>query len=262
MSTTGTASSCSINYLSAFMDTRALHWQDLINYGAAFDMTAALINRISPFGTYETRHLLNGADRHSGPGRRVEGRALSGRAARRAVRCGAAGDDPELLRPDVQQSEGHTLRGRQYLGALLPVPDRRRPAAAAGLAGAEARHRDRHVARRAGRRLLLLAYAGLAGVAFCLWRGIETRSATTALAEGWTGIWRAFLPMLAIAYPVMLPVLALGTAGPDRPSALGAGDLQPRDLPVQHAVRRAVLPGDRFALGISADAYRSWRCPS
>src|SRR3984885_632574 len=47
-------------YLSAFVDNRAMHWQDLINYGAAFDMTAALINRISPFGTYETRPLLNG----------------------------------------------------------------------------------------------------------------------------------------------------------------------------------------------------------
>src|SRR5436309_3435843 len=47
-------------YLSLFKDGRCLHWQDLFNYGAAFDMTAAAVNRISPFGTYETRHLLNG----------------------------------------------------------------------------------------------------------------------------------------------------------------------------------------------------------
>src|SRR5580704_808537 len=44
-------------YLSLFADQRALHWQDLFNYGAAFDMTAAALSRISPFGLYETRHL-------------------------------------------------------------------------------------------------------------------------------------------------------------------------------------------------------------
>ena len=47
-------------YLSGFSDLRATHWQDLFNYGGAFDMMAAIINHISPFDTYETRHLLNG----------------------------------------------------------------------------------------------------------------------------------------------------------------------------------------------------------
>src|SRR5690348_3803022 len=47
-------------YLSLFADHRALHVTDLVNYGAAFDMIAAALNRISPFGVYETRHLLNG----------------------------------------------------------------------------------------------------------------------------------------------------------------------------------------------------------
>ncbi|HUH84861.1 MAG TPA: hypothetical protein VLX85_09625, partial [Stellaceae bacterium] len=47
-------------YTSFFTDLRALHWGDLYNYGAAFDLSAAVLNRISPFGTYETRHLLNG----------------------------------------------------------------------------------------------------------------------------------------------------------------------------------------------------------
>ncbi|MBO0736215.1 MAG: glycosyltransferase family 39 protein, partial [Alphaproteobacteria bacterium] len=47
-------------YLSLFSDKTALHWQDLYNYGAIFDTLAAALNRISPIGVYETRHLLNG----------------------------------------------------------------------------------------------------------------------------------------------------------------------------------------------------------
>ena len=47
-------------YLSFFGDKTALHWQDLYNYGAVFDMVAAALNRVSPIGVYETRHLLNG----------------------------------------------------------------------------------------------------------------------------------------------------------------------------------------------------------
>src|SRR5262244_79621 len=47
-------------YLSFFDDKTALHWRDLYNYGAVFDTMAAALNRISPIGVYETRHLLNG----------------------------------------------------------------------------------------------------------------------------------------------------------------------------------------------------------
>src|SRR5215468_940512 len=47
-------------YLSFFGNKTALHWRDLYNYGAVFDTLAAALNRISPIGVYETRHLLNG----------------------------------------------------------------------------------------------------------------------------------------------------------------------------------------------------------
>src|SRR5437762_6293435 len=47
-------------YLSLFTDQRALNWLNLFNYGAAFDMIAAALNKSSPLGVYETRHLLNG----------------------------------------------------------------------------------------------------------------------------------------------------------------------------------------------------------
>jgi len=46
-------------YVSFFTDRNALHWRDLYNYGAIFDTAAAALNRVSPMGTYETRHLLN-----------------------------------------------------------------------------------------------------------------------------------------------------------------------------------------------------------
>src|SRR5215472_9697179 len=46
-------------YLSFFSDRDSLHWRDLYNYGAIFDTVAAALNRVSPIGTYETRHLLN-----------------------------------------------------------------------------------------------------------------------------------------------------------------------------------------------------------
>jgi asparagine N-glycosylation enzyme membrane subunit Stt3 len=47
-------------YLTLFKDGRCLNWLNLYNYGAAFDTIAAALNYFSPFGTYETRHLLNG----------------------------------------------------------------------------------------------------------------------------------------------------------------------------------------------------------
>src|SRR5947208_11764535 len=47
-------------YLSLFTDQRALNWLNLYNYGAAFDLIAAALNKFSPLGVYETRHLLNG----------------------------------------------------------------------------------------------------------------------------------------------------------------------------------------------------------
>ncbi len=44
-------------YLSFFRDTSALHSGNL--YGGLFDGLAALVQEMSPFGHYETRHLLN-----------------------------------------------------------------------------------------------------------------------------------------------------------------------------------------------------------
>lgn len=47
-------------YLSGFHDRSAFEFQNLYLYGGAFDLTAALLNQVSPLGEYETRHLLGG----------------------------------------------------------------------------------------------------------------------------------------------------------------------------------------------------------
>src|SRR5262249_53893069 len=47
-------------YLSGFHDQSLFHYLNLRYYGGAFDLVAAIANRVSPFGEYETRHLLGG----------------------------------------------------------------------------------------------------------------------------------------------------------------------------------------------------------
>ena len=47
-------------YLTAFQDQSAFHYINLRYYGGAFDLIAAIVNTFSPFGEYETRHLLGG----------------------------------------------------------------------------------------------------------------------------------------------------------------------------------------------------------
>lgn len=47
-------------YTSFFSDDRAFTYLNLHFYGGAFDLAAALVNRVSPLGEYETRHLMGG----------------------------------------------------------------------------------------------------------------------------------------------------------------------------------------------------------
>jgi hypothetical protein len=47
-------------YTSFFQDTSAFTYLDLFRYGGFFDLLAAMLNLVSPFGEYETRHLLGG----------------------------------------------------------------------------------------------------------------------------------------------------------------------------------------------------------
>ena len=47
-------------YTSDLRDRAALSYMNLYYYGGFFDLVAAILNRISPFGVYETRHLWGG----------------------------------------------------------------------------------------------------------------------------------------------------------------------------------------------------------
>ena len=47
-------------YTSGFQDRSAFSYVNLYLYGGLFDMVAAVVTVVSPFGEYETRHLLGG----------------------------------------------------------------------------------------------------------------------------------------------------------------------------------------------------------
>ncbi len=191
-------------YLSFFHDIRAFHWGDLYNYGAAFDLVAALVNRISPFGIYETRHLLNGIVGVVGIiGAWKLGRALMG------PRAGFLAALFLLLTPnyygqmfnnpkDVPFAVG-MVWAMYYLVRIVPeLPrPRRRLVAKLGIATGLA------LGVRVGG-LLLFGYLGLVLLLFALWRALETRRLGAFVAAGWTSFWRVLLPTAVLAYPVML----------------------------------------------------------
>jgi len=191
-------------YISWFHDIRALHWLDLYIYGGAFDMTAALLNRVSPLGTYETRHLLNGLTGCVGLiGAWKLGRQIAGpRAGFLAVLLlatipnyyGQMFNNPK----DIPFAAG-TVWSLYYLCRIIPDLPRPRLSIVVKLGIAI----GLSLGVRVGA-LLLLAYVGLAGTLFCLWRLKETRNPWGLLRDIRDGIWRVALPLLLVSYPVML----------------------------------------------------------
>ena len=191
-------------YTSFFTDLRSLHWGDLYNYGAAFDLTAAVLNQISPFGTYETRHLLNGLVGVVGlVGVWKLGRTLAG------PRAGFIAALFLLLIPnyygqmfnnpkDVPFAVG-MVWALYYLMRIVPELPRPRWSLLTklGLATGLA------LGVRVGG-LLLFGYLGLALLLFVLWRGAETRRLGAVVGLSWTSFWRVLLPVVVVAYPVML----------------------------------------------------------
>jgi hypothetical protein len=191
-------------YLSWFKDNRALHWLNLYNYGAAFDMTAAFINKVSPFGTYETRHLLNGLVGVVGVvGAWKCGRFMAGPRA---------GFISALLLLTIPNYYGQMFNNPKdipfavagiwsvyYMArivAALPRPQWSLVVKLGVVIGLS-------LGVRVGG-LLFFGYAGLAGLLYCAWRLVETRNAGLMLRELVQATLRVLLPMLAIAYAVML----------------------------------------------------------
>jgi Dolichyl-phosphate-mannose-protein mannosyltransferase len=191
-------------YLSFFHDLRALHWGDVYNYGAAFDLAAAALNQVSPFGIYETRHLLNGMVGVIGiAGAWKLGRAVMG------PRSGFLAALFLLLTPnyygqmfnnpkDVPFAVGMVWSLYYLIRVIpaLPLPPAKlllKLGLATGLA----------LGVRVGG-LLIFGYLGLVLLIDAIWRGLETRRPGVAVAAGSASLWRVLLPVVVVAYPVML----------------------------------------------------------
>jgi hypothetical protein len=191
-------------YTSLFQNTRALTWLNLYNYGAAFDLMAAIVNEVSPFGTYETRHLLNGLIGLVGlAGTWKLGKALGG------PRAGFLAAAFLLLNPTWY---GHSFNNPKdipfavavvwatyYMVRMtprLPAP----PLALALKFGAAA---GLGLGVRVGG-LLLFCYLGLLLTLWVGWRLAEHRDLRAFVADAWRCFWRVLLPAIAVAYPVML----------------------------------------------------------
>jgi hypothetical protein len=188
----------------------APHWQllfqyaDMYNYGALFDLLAAIVNRFSPLGVFETRHLLNGLIGIIGlVGCWKLGRRLGG------PRAGFVAALLLLLTPnyygqmfnnpkDIPFAVG-CIWATYYLARLVPFLPRPpvgiivKLGVAIGLA----------MAVRVGG-LLLLCYLGLLLCLFALWQAVAARRFSVLIGVGLTSLWRVFAPVALIAYPLML----------------------------------------------------------
>jgi hypothetical protein len=201
-------------YLSLFTDRTALHWRDLYNYGAIFDTVAAVVNRVSPIGVYETRHLLNALIGILGVvGCGKLGRALGG------ARAGLIAALLLLLTPnyygqmfnnpkDIPFAVG-IVWATYYTVAIVPllprppIPMLIKLGVAVGMT----------MGVRVGG-LLLLCELGLLLALDSLWRMIAARRAALLIASAWRAFWRVFLPVVLVAYPVMLLFWPWGQTDP------------------------------------------------
>jgi Dolichyl-phosphate-mannose-protein mannosyltransferase len=201
-------------YLSLFSDRNALHWRDLYNYGAIFDTVAAALNRVSPIGIYETRHLLNALVGILGlVGCCKLGQAMGG------ARVGFLAALFLLLTPnyygqmfnnpkDIPFAVG-VVWATYYMVRIvpgLPRPPRHlliKLGAAIGMT----------MGVRIGG-LLLLCYAGLLLSLDGMWRAIAARRAFLLIEGAWAAFWRVLLPVSLLAYAVMLLFWPWGQTDP------------------------------------------------
>jgi hypothetical protein len=191
-------------YLSLFTDERALNWLNLYNYGAAFDMIAAALNKFSPLGVYETRHLLNGFVGLVGLlGCWKLGRVLGG------ARTGFIALLFLLLTPNYYGQMFNNPKDIPFavggvwatyymvrIQPTLPHPSWRllvKMGLAIGLA----------LGVRVGG-LLFLCYLGLLLGLSAAWQGMAARRLSLLITAGLTSLWRVLLPVAGVAFAVML----------------------------------------------------------
>ena len=201
-------------YLSFFVDHNALHWRDLYNYGAIFDTLAAALNRVSPIGIYETRHLLNALVGILGlVGCCKLGHAVGG------ARVGFLAALFLLLTPnyygqmfnnpkDIPFAVG-VVWATYYMVRIVPLLPRPpfRPLIKFGVV----------VGMTMGVRvggLMILCYFGLLLAIDGLWRTMATRRPFLLIESAWIAFWRVLLPAVVFAYPVMLLFWPWGQTAP------------------------------------------------
>ena len=201
-------------YLSLFGDKTALHWRDLYNYGAVFDMAAAALNRASPMGVYETRHLLNGLVGILGLiGCWNLGRAIAGpRAGFIAALLlaltpnyyGQMFNNPK----DIPFAVG-MVWSTYYMVRIVPALPRPAFSTLAKLGTA--------IGMTMGVRiggLLLVGYLTLLLALDGVWRAFAAKRIDVLVAAAPLSFCRVFLPVAGIAYPVTLLFWPWAQTGP------------------------------------------------
>jgi hypothetical protein len=189
-------------YTSFLQDWSVFEYLDLYRYGGFFDLLAAIANRISPFGVYETRHLLGGLigvaglagvwqlGRHLG-GERAGVLALVLLAVTPAY-YGHMFNNPKDA--PFAAAMAWTLLFLCRLAGEMPTPSRK-TLISFGVAFGIA------LAIRVGA-VLILFYLGLALLLrlFGLW--MRLKSVDVVFREAWA-MFRHLLPALILAYAVM-----------------------------------------------------------
>ena len=191
-------------YLSFFGDKTALHWQDLYNYGAVFDMLAAALNRVSPIGVYETRHLLNGLVGILGLigcwklGRVVAGPRAGFIASLLLISTpnyyGQMFNNPK----DIPFAVG-IVWSTYYLIRIVPTLPRPPLGTLVKLGAA--------IGMTMGVRiggLLLMCYLSLLLALDGTWRTVAANRFGALGGTAWVSFWRVLVPVVGVAYPVML----------------------------------------------------------
>jgi hypothetical protein len=201
-------------YSSLFADKTALNWRVLYNYGAIFDTTAAALNRVSPMGVYETRHLLNASVGILGlVGCCKLGQALSG------ARVGLIATLFLLLTPnyygqmfnnpkDIPFAVG-VVWSTYYMVRLVPLLPRP-PIDVLIKFGVTV---GMTMGVRVGA-MLLMCELGMLLALDGVWRTVAARRASLLVASAWIASWRVFLPVVLFAYPVMLLFWPWGQVDP------------------------------------------------
>src|SRR5262249_7080898 len=229
-------------YLSFFADRDALHWRDLYNYGAIFDTLAAALNRVSPIGIYETRHLLNALVGILGlVGCSKLGRAIGG------TRVGFLAALFLLLTPnyygqmfnnpkDIPFAVG-VVWATYYMTRIAPEL----PRPSLNLLTKFGIVVGMTMGVRIGG-LILLCYIGLLLVIDSVWRAIETRRACLLIEGIWIGFWRVLLPAVVFAYPVMLLFWPWGQTDPIENPLRALAFFSPQTFPFSTLVAWRSVP--------------------